>query len=654
MVFLQKSHEPAVYNLLNIINPGSGGLNLQDLDYLLPVKQSPKMLNMMYKNGVFGKRYGQKALSVSEEDPDARVLAMGTYRGKLFVQTKATDGENVVYTIWYLDVENGDTDGTYVMEVTEKPGIFFVFNRMLYFMSEDVYIQIDSDFLADYVEPYIPDILIVCKPDGTGGEVTDYNYNLLGAGFRVGFNGDGESTVYQLPKQKDKDGNDIPIDPLNDLHTNEVVVLIGDTEYKETDPDAGFTVDRDAYTVTFTTAPAEGTDNVFITAYVTNPGYKEKIMGSKYAISYGGNNNSHLFLAGNGESTYYYSDVFDASYFPEMNYAVIGSTEDDITGFGLQYNVLIVFKPTELFSVSYAFTRDTTGRETMVLSSQPVNNEVGCTAPRTIQYIDNRLTWFNSTYGVCTLCSTAILDERNVRVVSRNINGGEREPGLLAEQNVNDAFALDYDGKYILFVGSTCYMWDYTNAPFSESLRRTVDDSAAATAWYRWNHIGFRTDDTQYPVDVGVVIGKKLLYGSGYALCTFNSSLADFSQFAIESCYQTPMFDFQAFEALKTIKTAFFEVRGDTATKIHVTYLTDDNPEGEPDPEDIEIPAILWDAFTWGAFGWSIMQYARTFARKCSIKKVMLFGVLLENNEIWRDMSLSGIKLKYTVVKEVK
>lgn len=646
MIIPQKSHEPAVYNLLNIINPGSGGLNLQDLDYLLPVKQSPKMLNMMYKNGVFGKRYGQKTVSVaSEQSHDSRVLAVGSYKGMLVSQISDPDNKSHISIGSPTDPDSDAEE--IISDLSDKTGIFFVFNRMLYFMSEDYYLQYDGTE-CKAVEPYIPDILIVCKPDGTGGEVTDYNYNLLGAGFRVGFNGDGTSTVYHLPKQKDKDDNEIPLDD------TPVKVLIGDTEHSEDDPSPGFTVDRDAYTVTFTTAPAEGTDNVFITAYVTNPGYKEKIMGSKYAISYGGNNNSHLFLAGNGNSTYYYSDVFDASYFPEMNYAVIGSTEDDITGFGLQYNVLIIFKPTELFSVSYAFTRDTTGRETMVLSSQPVNNEIGCTAPRTIQYIDNRLTWLNSIYGVCTLCSTAILDERNVRVVSRNINGGEREPGLLAEPNVDDAFALDYDGKYILFVGSTCYMWDYTNAPFSESLRRTVDDSAAATAWYRWNHIGFRTEDTQYPVDVGVVIGKNIVYGSGYALCTFNSSLADFGQFAIESCYQTPMFDFQAFEALKTIKTAFFEVRGDTATKIHVTYLTDDNPDGERDPEDIEIPAILWDAFTWGAFGWSIMQYARTFARKCSIKKVMLFGVLLENNEIWRDMSLSGIKLKYTVVKEVK
>ena len=114
------------------------------------------------------------------------------------------------------------------------------------------------------------------------------------------------------------------------------------------------------------------------------------------------------------------------------------------------------------------------------------------------------------------------------------------------------------------------------------------------------------------------------------------------------------MFDFMAFESLKTIKKAFFEIRGDTASKIKITYLTDDNPEGEEDPEDLIVPALLWDEFEWNAFGWSMIKYARTFARKCSIKKVMLFGVLLENNEKDRDMSLSGLKFKYTIVKEVK
>ena len=624
-LFAQKTHAPAQYSLLSIINPGSGGLNIQDLDYLLPVKQSPKMLNMMYKNGIFGKRYGQEVYADFEEP----VLSVGRFHSVLYAQT-ATG----IYRF-----EDGVKTAIHTGTLSHE-GIFFVFNKMLYFLSEDVYLQYDGETCKE-VEPYIPDILIVSKPDGTGGEVTDYNYNSLGAGFRVGFNGDGTSTVYHLPIQKNEDGNVIPMD------ATPVKVLIGDTEWTEGEGNH-FTVDRTAYTVTFAAAPAEGTDNVFITAYVTNPVYRENILKCKYAASYGGNNNSHLFLAGNGKSTYYYSDVFDASYFPEMNYATIGSTEDDITGFGLQYNVLIIFKPTEVFSISYSFSKDTNGVERMLLTSQPVNNEVGCDMPKTIEYIDNRLTWGNSIYGVCTLCSTAILDERNVRVVSRNINGGERENGLLAEADLSDAIAIDYDGKYILFTGQTAYMWDYTNAPFSETTRYSVDEMAKATAWYKWDRIGKET------VTNGIVINNKAYYASGNYVCTFNNKLNDFETDAIESCYQTPLFDFQAFESLKTIKQAFFEVRGDTATKIHVTYLTDDNPDGEADPEDIEVPAILWDSFAWSSFGWGIMQYARTFARKCSVKKVMLFGVLLENSEINRDMSLSGIKFKYTIVKEVK
>ena len=43
-----------------IPQPGIGGLNLKDLEYEQGTNQSPYMLNMMYRNGSFGKRYGQK------------------------------------------------------------------------------------------------------------------------------------------------------------------------------------------------------------------------------------------------------------------------------------------------------------------------------------------------------------------------------------------------------------------------------------------------------------------------------------------------------------------------------------------------------------------------------------------------------------------
>jgi hypothetical protein len=98
----------------------------------------------------------------------------------------------------------------------------------------------------------------------------------------------------------------------------------------------------------------------------------------------------------------------------------------------------------------------------------------------------------------------------------------------------------------------------------------------------------------------------------------------------------------------------FFLVRGDTPTHISIRYITDEDAEGEEDPEDIIVNTTLWKQFSYFTWGWSIVKFAKTFARKCSIKKVNLFGILLDNNEVDRDMSLSGIRLEYAIVKEIK
>ena len=46
--------------LYEISQPAVSGLNLKDLEYEQDVNQSPYMLNIMYRNGAFSKRYGQK------------------------------------------------------------------------------------------------------------------------------------------------------------------------------------------------------------------------------------------------------------------------------------------------------------------------------------------------------------------------------------------------------------------------------------------------------------------------------------------------------------------------------------------------------------------------------------------------------------------
>lgn len=607
-IIQQKAHESAKYSILSINTPASGGLNIQDLDYTLPLAQSPKMLNMMYKNGVFGKRYGQALFDTL----DATILNAVKYKDTIYYQTT-------------LGLYKGD-ERVYEHAYSER-GLFFVFNQELYFLHEDGYMVSEGNAFSA-VDTYKPEICINRRPDGTYSDLIE-NYNRVGAGFKNTFNGDGTSTVYVLTDKE--------------LDTTTVEVTVDTTDYTE---GTEFTVDRTAGTVTFTTAPPSGQNNVVITAYKTESEYINSILKCKYYEAYGGDNNSRLFLAGNGESTFYYSSVFDASYFPEMNYAKLGSKDDDITGFGKQYNVLIVFKPTELFQISYSYATDSNGDVAVLFNSQPVSAQIGCDVPYSIQYIDNRLTWCSTDWGVCTLCSTNIQDERNVRQVSRNINGGYRESGLLAEDLTN-AISADYEGKYFLFVGQKAYVWDYLNAPYTESTRYTADEIAKATAWYVWDSLG--TAD----ITSTVILDRVLYFCSGDDVSMFTNALNDYGE-AISAFYQTPMFDFQSYESLKTIKKAFFETRGDMPVHVTITYITDEDADGEEDPEDIVVGSRLWNSFRYETFTYTTVNFAKTFARKCSIKKVALFAILLSDDTLDADLTVSGIKLEYTIVKEIK
>ena len=602
---------PAQFRTMEIAKPGFGGLIVEDLEYELDISQSPDMLNMMLKNGSFGKRYGQELLTRR----DNNILARGTYGDYIFLQSG-----NSIYQ-W---------DGMVASSVYEdnavgaKKGIFFNFNRMLYFLNGSIYLQYDGSSMT-VVDPYVPDILINRKPDGSyEGDVAD-EYNRLGAGFTIVFNGDGSSKTFNLGQ--------------TDLDDTPAIVEVDGTVVT-----TGYTYSHSAGTVVFTNAPASGQNNVRITVYKTESEYINSILNNKYAAAYGGQNNSRLFLAGNGNSTYYFCDVYDASYWPETNNATVGNGEEDITGFGNQYNVLIVFKPTEMYAISYSYAPDSTGDYRATFLSAQVNVEMGCDMPDTIRYVDNRLTWGSTDWGICTLCSTVIEDERNVRIVSRNVNGGHRAAGLLQEENLQNAYAINYEGKYIVCVNGNAYAWDYTNSPFSTSDRITVDTAARRTAWFRWNN---------FNVDHAVIVNRECVYIKDNKLCQLTYDLNDFGN-AIPAHYMTPMLDFDSYEQLKTAKWIYVESRADTPSVTKMRYITDEDIVGELEPRDLIVSSKLWDTFQWATFGWNPGNFARVFARKFRMKKFIMLGVYMWNDEVNKDLSLSGIRILWTLVKKVK
>ncbi len=617
----QKKHSSVKYTVMDIKAPGYGGLNIQDLPYDLTTSQSPKMMNMMLRHGAFSKRYGQKVF----HEFSGNIIAIGKYKGDLYL--------HIGTTIQKYDVSANTVTEVYSnADLTTAKGVFINFNRMLYYLNGVQYIVFDGvgdNPMFNAVDPYTPDICINRTPDGASSDLIE-DYNRLGSGFKNSFNADGSAKEYHLTD--------------TNLDSTLVKATVGTSEMTE---GTGFTVNRTTGVVTFTAAPVKGQNNVVITAYKTESEYISSIINNKYWTAFGGQNNSRLFLAGNGNSTYYYSDVFDASYFPESNYATIGNGEDDISGFGPQYSVMIVFKPKEMFSVTYQYTTDSNGDQKAMFYSGQVNAEMGCDMPDTIAYVDNRITWGSTQWGILCLVSTLIVDERNVQVISRNINGGKDVLGMLDEVDLKKAIAVNYEGKYMLTVNGVAYVWDYQYSPYSissSSKTTTPDVAAKAISWFKWDNIN---------LSAWIILNRVAYYAKDNNLCVFTLGYNDFGT-AIHSYYQTPMLHFSEYQYLKTVKKAFFFIRGDTPTHISIKYITDEDSYGEEDPEDIIVNTHLWNDFSWHTWGWSIVKFAKTFARKCSIKKVNLFGILLDNNEVDRDMSLSGIRLEYSIVKEIK
>ena len=639
--------------MLEIPQPAVGGVNLKDLEFEQEINQSPYMLNVMYRNGAFGKRFGQEVHSTYGD----KVYSGIEYRGDLIVHA----GKKIYKYDPDVNVEIASG-------MPEAKGLFILYAQILYYLTTDGFYSYDGTTWSS-ITPYVPDFIINCKPDGSdGGDVID-DLNVIGSYFNLVYNGDGTSTTYHTAEYNDDDIIDWTLDENNLV---DMKVEVDDEEWTQVASSATlatkqYKVNSD-HEVVFYSAPSDDDLNVVMTFKLKATvlaDVKAKIYSCKYYDTFGGSNNSRLFLAGAGNSMYYWSASYDISYFPENNWAKVGNTEEDITGFGRQYNVLIVFKPKEVYSVyAYTETSSTTVVEENIgmenFKSQLVNARIGCDAPHSIQLINNLLTWFNSKEGICTLVSTNIVDERNVRLISRNIertNNFGIQGILDIDEDPANISSADYNNKYFLCFPTSgyCFMWDYEIVPYrysssgSETNPRQLD-------WFVFDH---------FYVKQFIKFNKALVYISEHEdfdedIIKLNSSFYDLdfdgdgNNDAIHSYYMTPFIQFNSVEMLKNVKNSYVQTRGDTATAIEMYYYTDDSIAPEPEPEDIRIGGKIWKHFQFTNFQWMMIAWASTFRRKCNLKKIQMASFYFQNDEAGRDMSITHIGLQYQYVKYVR
>ena len=217
----------------------------------------------------------------------------------------------------------------------------FYFNGKLYLLTGREYLVYDGQEVKAVKDAaYVPTTSYGAKP--TGGGKAYERVNLLTSQRKNKFTADGSSTVYTVDTANVKGTYKIDKD-------SKVKVWIDGTE--KTD---GFTVNYEKGQITFTTAPPkpknESTDNVEIqfsfTSDAENAQGPADVEKCRVFALFGLNSENRVFLSGNPDAPNkeIWSGLADPSYFPDLNYALIGSSDFKVMCFVKNQDELIIVK----------------------------------------------------------------------------------------------------------------------------------------------------------------------------------------------------------------------------------------------------------------------------------------------------------------------
>lgn len=422
--------------------------------------------------------------------------------------------------------------------------------------------------------------------------------------------------TYQLPVKE--------VDAVTEVKVN------GEVKAESTD----YAVDLTKGQVVFVTAPPVSDPAVNNTVEITyskaNEDALNAIMDCPYAIVYGGSQEVCIVLGGckKQPNAFFWcgndSVGMNEAYWPMSFYNLAGDSEDGITGFGKQYGTLVIFKEKSLGKSAYS-VEDVDDRDSISLTYTAINAKIGCDLPWTIQLIENNLVFCNTEGGVHIVRDSTSALENNIECLSRNVNGTDQRPGLLADVRAAETVTGFDDGNhYWVVANGHAYLWDYLLSAWKDP------------SWFYFTNIGgaafFRTVDKSYHMDAR---GR---------VTVFSRTFLDYWQ-AIDKVYQFPPQFFDSYDRLKDILYCIFTVRSDTDSVVDIQYDSD----YETRNDKTEIRSLSWRLIPRNlAYRClSIQRFAHVARRKPGCRHVRHFSVRLENNEPAQDLSIISAQIYF-------
>ncbi len=202
-------------------------------------------------------------------------------------------------------------------------------------------------------------------------------------------------------------------------------------------------------------------ENVRVT-FVADMDDDDKVNGCCFGTFYGEGDDSRLFISGNKKYPNYewYSEYNDLTYFPDLNYCVVGS-ESPVVGFSKIGESLVIFKeksPDD--SAVYMQTSDFTSEGKGYFVLKQCYSEVGALDSKGIAQMSG-LPHFVTDEGIFAIVNNSMTSEKSV------INISFFADNLLKNEKLEDAVLYRYDGLLFCGCGDRCYVFNNNGTPYN-------------------------------------------------------------------------------------------------------------------------------------------------------------------------------------------
>lgn len=596
---------------------------------------SPYCVNMISdKGGQPEKRVGWRVLGMMEKPVNAMqngeingiqviIIHSGTklYKWEPYVQS------GVVITKIYDNVNNAKSSIFFAMH--ENRTKCFILTGTQYLVYDGTSVQ-DVSTIAT-----IPLFMIAKNPDGGGTQLNPLN--LLQPGFTESFKGKADVKIYQMS--------------FGSLDPTTVTAQVRDSSGAWIDKSEGtdFSVNRITGTITFTTAPGvppiTGEDNVKITAYRTVDGYADRIKRCRSHSFYGIGGNNRVFVTRHVgyKANDWWSELNNATYFPDINYAVIGNENTAVMGYAkLGENQIIIKEDNQQDTTVFSRSGQLSGDSV----SFPVKlgiTGVGAISPYSFaQLIDEPL--FLARNGVYAITSNAITQERSLANRSYYV-----DPKLTKENGIENATAVQWDNYYLIAINGNIYLLDSRQRSGS----RENPTSFVYECFY-WENV---------PARCFMVYNGDLYFGTELGqLCRFNTDIQKMYKYndngdAITAVWTTNMDDDNLPEMTKTMmkKGCVITTKPFTRSSVDIGIKTNSMSNAITVKKQ-GLGILDFNDIDFGAENFTFISNAnaRKAVLKKKIKKYEALQFVIKNDKINEGLGIFNITKSYTVTNYIK